>query len=174
MSGTIAGVMIACDGERESKAVRTTLFQPINLRLDHDIFTTGTVSPLSVYIGIPLVVLKSRPSLVPTRRGQGTSACYSSTDGAEYYKNAIAATLMLNAHQGTTPLLVTPPEWIEKVGTVIIARQDKEPLDTVHIEVLCRFFNHLQSITSVQDIVKQLTPQEFNSFYEKIVSGKRR
>lgn len=206
MPTTIAAVKYACDGE-VTEPFEIAPHTVYNLQPSAPIFQSGELSELSVLIGMPLVIDKLRPSLlevyhnielgpggrrpmyVPppehkpkkkeTTTRQTAYASYDSKPNANYFPNSTAAMLMVVCSDNkSTPLFCPPTEWILKVGSVLIARQDKVPLHPVHIEILQLFItavhDHLiersqgQRLTA-QTIADNVTPELWRAYWHMVV-----
>lgn len=149
---------------------------------DHEVFETGTLSPVSVLIGMPLVVTRFRPSILrKTYARTHLPVQYSRKTIDDFYDNTTAGKLMICAIEGARSLpFATPPEWQAKVGTVLVARADKTPLYPHHIKVMLDFmakagcYDQQHPTTAMQtpdsaiakkDIIEILTPAAFRAYY---------
>lgn len=101
---------------------------------------------------------------------------YGSKDGANYFPNDTAARLMVVcSNSGSTPLFLPPSKWINKVGSVLIARQDMVPLHPMHIEILKSFITavHENLVEQSQGkgltakaITDTVTPQMWQAYWQ--------
>ena len=79
MAARVQCVRVACLGESSLDWIHTTQYSTYNIQPDHEIFRTGELSLLSMLAGVPLLLLKLRPSLLTSSvihadRARGLSA----------------------------------------------------------------------------------------------------
>lgn len=190
---TVKGVRVACIGEVKSGVAS---LGDCDLPPDHDVFSMGELCPISELLNIPILVSRVRPSL----RFAATRDSFGYDLDSSYYPNATIEALMIccdarltGDSNGASALLKTPKRWLQKVGSVVLARNDHKPLHAHHVQVLLKFIrtistwdvkapyyysflkwgNHDKSnsleVTGVdaaaEDIVALFTPGDFKEFY---------
>ena len=131
---TIQVLRIACNGETTNTDHKTKRYEHYNLKPDHPVFTDGDISQVSELLGQPLRVLMIRPSVKrgkppPPDSWDQKQKWKNPLQGPEYYKNEISETLMMDLKTGGIPW-----KWSDNVGCVLIAREDRQPLDQVVLE----------------------------------------
>ncbi|EME46558.1 hypothetical protein DOTSEDRAFT_22608 [Dothistroma septosporum NZE10] len=134
---------------------------------DHEIFSTGEISLLTMLAGIPLVLLKLRPSLLTTSvmqndraRGVPRNIRYGHSADGKYFENPVARTLMAGNEDGEA-------HWSGQVGSILIARADQQPLNAGHIPVILGFIDDAtHTIRADQDASgAALSPDAFKAYY---------
>lgn len=110
-------------------------------------------------------------------------ANYGYKDGADYFPNDTAAMLMVSCSPNREAALLHPPaKWIHKVGSVLIARQDKVALHPMHVEILKGFITAVhESFTekgktdylTAEIIAETVTPQMWQAYWHKATDHMR-
>lgn len=162
-------VRVACDGEGET----IQRLQGYDVSVNHDIFAQGTVSPVSQKLGFTLLIQKVFPSMkqpkMPYRRNGPEGAVkpvqpkYGYTPGTDYFPNQLAAVLMLGDQA-----------WVDSVGSVMVARQDGEPLLAEHVAFLWQYLDEVllgggPEPISQADQAALMTPEFFRMYYQEKV-----
>lgn len=148
---------------------------------NHEIYDIGDLCPVSQLIGMPLLVYKVTPTVLPASRQAGIRYQFS----PRLYPNHTAQKLMIDcdaelAHRQSGELLKPTEGWKDTVGNVIVVRKDRKPLYAHHVRVLLDFMDKViylgtevrpgrrrmsSNTASPLDIIAQLTPGEFKDFY---------
>lgn len=205
MAPKVAAVKYACNGEIAGE-FEIPAYKVYNLQPTHDIFEKGEVSELSRLIGMPLVLERLRPSLlkvyhavtygpggrrpqmpwkggrkVKASGGNARKTAYASYDykpEADYFPNDTAAKLMIACSEGKGAALLLPPsKWIDKVGSVLIARQDKVLLHPMHIEIFKAFITAIYQELTVPEkgqvtagaIAALVTPEMWHAYWQMVI-----
>lgn len=162
MSRTTA-VRVSCNGEVE-KFVKK--FEAYNILPEHDIYTHGELSQVSVLLGVPLLLMKLRPSLLenrPRARQQTKSGVrYGYTQEGDFFPNTTAMYLM-GGNADTAHL------WNDRTGSILIARQDGKPLPIAHISVLVDFLNFAFQYAQKENTPAPFQEHVFKNYYNDVV-----
>ncbi|KAG4066531.1 hypothetical protein HA402_007167 [Bradysia odoriphaga] len=116
MTDKIKGVISMCNGDR-----RYGMFLPIDVVLDHPIFTRGELAPVPTKIGLELLALQVPPFTKTLNPMSGE------------LDNQPVTYIMIDTVSG-----FASPKW-QQAGTTLFARKDKKPLTVNHIEALWMF-----------------------------------
>lgn len=137
----------------------------------HEIFSQGTISPVSQQIGLTLLIMKVFPSRkkAKSQRLRGLDGnykppapTYGYTPGGDYYPNELAGLLMSG-----------DPAWCDKVGSIMVARQDGEPLLQEQLGFLWGFLAEVffggdkSGPVSQQERAEMLTRDFVQMYYEE-------
>jgi hypothetical protein len=166
----VQAIRVACD-EESQKHFKTIANQAYQLPTTHDIFTKGELSELSVLVGMPLLILKLRPSLL--RQIRSDKFCWGYGVDGDFFPNTTAAQLMARCTgaTATTPLLHPPPAWNQHVGSILIVRQDGKPLYAAHMHLMIAFLTaivHQGGELNEQSLAVSLTPTCFGQYYDQL------
>ncbi|EME82639.1 uncharacterized protein MYCFIDRAFT_80274 [Pseudocercospora fijiensis CIRAD86] len=160
----VSAVRIACQGEAPD-AIKE--YQIYSILPTHDIFKQGEISPLSQLVGCPILVMKLRPSLLVPRPVKKDALIkpgrqYSNKAEDRFFENPVASMLMAEM-----PSLHTPTAWNARVGSVLMARVDKQPLHPLHLTILIAFNQAAksQSDLSQTPFEQLLIPEYFQQYY---------
>lgn len=161
-------VRVACDGEGES----IQRLQGYDVPTSHEIFGQGAVSALSQRLGFTLLIQKVFPSMkqpkITYRHNRPDHMVkpppppkYGYTPGTDYFPNQLAGLLMLGDQA-----------WRDSVGSVMVARQDGEPLLVEHLEFLWQYLDEVllgggPEPISQADQATLMTPEFFKMYYEE-------
>lgn len=141
-------------------------FEALKIPHDHPVFNEPITS-ISKLIGVPIKVRRCPPDR--------------SLRGKSYNRvNQPATFLHLNADPADKGWGWAPPEWQEPPGSVIVAREDRKPLYTQHVDALCHFCQyvmgpifedsigggfHPESPITKGEVLARMTPRAFELFY---------
>lgn len=113
-----------------------------DLPSDHDVFIMGELWPISELLGIPFLVSRVRPSL----HFAATKDSFGYDLDSSYHPNGTIEALMIccdarltGESNGDSALLKTSKRWLQRVGSVVLARKDHKPLHVHHVQVLLKF-----------------------------------
>ncbi|TFY71191.1 hypothetical protein EVG20_g1802 [Dentipellis fragilis] len=121
----VRGIVVACEGDRMQRSI----FTPVQIPPSHDIYQLGSISPVSVLIGMPIIVWRHlRQSPFDIERSAALD-------------NQIITYIMIEPDNG-----FAAPIWQENVGTVTVMRQDRKPLSPEAIETIWMYFDNLLEI----------------------------
>lgn len=179
-SVSVQAVKIASSGEFEHQ------YCIYNIPADRDIFTKGELSPVSKLIGIPLLIAPFRPSLLrKTYKRKHAPDQYSHKVVDEFCDNTTAGKLMIccDADEARTLPFATPQEWQGKIGTMLVARADREPLYPHHIMAMLGFVAKVDCFdreqlaaemkanghnTTEKHVIDRLTSTAFQEYYAEL------
>lgn len=161
----IKAIRVSCSGEI-AKSAKVQEFSTYNLLDTHDVFAKGENSLFSSCIGIALLVLKMRPSMLryeplPRTGRARTLHGYSYKETDDFYPNPNASTLMGGNADSQT-------QYSDSVGSVLIARADKKPLEMNHLHVILRLLaeaTEKASAGQMDEAMDMLTPAYFRDYY---------
>ncbi|KAK4626330.1 hypothetical protein CLAFUW4_04998 [Fulvia fulva] len=168
MADRVQAVRVACIGESSLDCIHTKQYSTYNIQTDHEIFSTGEFSLLTSLTGVPFLPMKLRPSLLTTSvmqndraRGLQRNIKYGHAAEGKYFENPVARTLMACNEDGGA-------RWTQRVGSVLIARADRKPLNEGHVAIMLGFIdNATQSIQENQDTSgAALSPDAFKAYYD--------
>lgn len=120
----IVGTNFLCEKDRKDGS----FFQRIDVPSSHPILRHGVKSPVSVMIGIPLLIYRYDSQV-------GIDAI----SGSEY-DNQRVTYLMIDDRSGFAPFI-----WQQDIGTALVIREDRQPFDERHAEVIFQYFKYLLS-----------------------------
>lgn len=178
---TVQAIRVACDGEAQSKQIQTKPLDLYQLQPSDDIFIVGQLSHISKLLGIPLRIRKLRPSLLVPRgrrfrvgvdkenrdpRSMKMANMFGSRADGQYHPNATASMLLVDC--SSEKFFETPIEWLNNVGCVIIAREDRQPLHPAHLTAIIGFINsyyHHGLLQNEAQLTQMITPNEFKGYY---------
>lgn len=182
-STQIQAVKVAGGGDHFCPEQQHTI---ISIPSDHAIFDAGESSAVSKLVGVPLLIMSFRPSLLKKRYAlKHLPDQYSDALVGNYYENGTAAKLMMRCatDQPRVPQFTAPREWQGRVGAVLVARADKAPLYPHHIEVMLCFvarvdcyerdemkvgFGAEGRIVTDTDVIGKLTACGFRDYYAEV------
>ncbi|USW53651.1 hypothetical protein Slin15195_G069700 [Septoria linicola] len=146
MDEHIAAIRLACEEERRRK-YSTKKLEIYKIPLTHRIIDEGEISPVSAMLGVPIAVLKLRPSMrLPRAKRPELIAreklAYGSAIDGDYFENPEVTKVMMscdsrNGQDPTAPLA----GWAERVGCVLMVRTDGKPLAEADFEAMQEFVN---------------------------------
>ncbi|KAI0965358.1 hypothetical protein F4678DRAFT_476640 [Xylaria arbuscula] len=130
----ILGVRINCRGDQE--VLKKPPFEEVKLTPWDPIFTDHDTSDIAERIGLPIFTKSSTPA-----------HSWANADDSKMYENMNATYLHLccdpeaksDIAHGIPGWGSAPMKWQNRVGSVIVARQDQKPLSPWHVEALCRY-----------------------------------
>ncbi|KAI1293279.1 hypothetical protein F5Y03DRAFT_333088 [Xylaria venustula] len=133
-SHRIPGVRINCRGDQE--VLKKPPFQEVKLTPWDPIFTDHDTSDIAERIGLPIFTKSCPPA-----------HSWQNTDDSKMYENMSATYLHLCCDPEAKPDIAqgipgwgsAPMKWQNRVGSVIVVRQDQKPLSPWHVEALCRY-----------------------------------
>jgi hypothetical protein len=143
---TIKCVRVLCRGETGREGV----FIDEELHPSHPVFETGTISPVSRMLGMPVRVhrLDPRPSLSIPRTAN--------------LDNQHTTYIMIEPVSG-----FAPRAWQQGIGTVVVARDDRQPLSAQALEAMWNYIDRLLDLYSIGPgtvTAQHLCPEAFNGF----------
>ncbi|KAL1635971.1 hypothetical protein SLS56_001323 [Neofusicoccum ribis] len=136
----VMGVRINCLGDQKKFGVPALV--QIKLHSTHSIFHDrhdrhDDTSDIASLIELPILTMKEPPH--PAWEKAENLTLF---DGHSPFENPAATSLHIwsreNATQGSSWGML-PPKWCKNVGSVLVVRQDKKPLERLHIEALCQW-----------------------------------
>ena len=120
----IVGTNFLCEKDRKGGS----FFQRMEIPSSHPILRHGVISPVSVMIGIPLLIYRYNSKVGIDR-----------IDGSEYDNQRITY-LMIDNRSGFADFM-----WQQDIGTALVIRKDRQPFDERHAEVIFQYFKYLLS-----------------------------
>lgn len=159
LSGYIQGVKISCDGE-----LKQGKFIPVDVPLDHPIFTTSKGPDIPKKIGLDIRIHQYPPH--PALRN---------TTGS--LDNQVVTFLHLDANPHSPSWGWAPPEWQSGVGSVLLVRADRKPISPRQVEILTEYcFTKLEpsiessieagTLSARQRVFDRISKQGFDAFFE--------
>ncbi|KAL8850896.1 MAG: hypothetical protein Q9221_004209 [Calogaya cf. arnoldii] len=134
----VYGVRISCRGDMKTFGNDKYSSRIIHSR--HSIFYTAATSSIADRLGVPLLV----EQLPPDQSWREGTSVY--TDRQDPYPNQEATFLFLNIDPtfrykggGHLGWGFAPMRWQNNVGSVIVARRDREPLNPFDVEIICAY-----------------------------------
>ncbi|KAI3319327.1 hypothetical protein HD806DRAFT_548586 [Xylariaceae sp. AK1471] len=130
----IKGVKINCIGDQ--KMFNKPHFEEIELSTEDTIFTKHDNSDIANRIGLPIFTKRCSPHPL-----------WANAHGSKMYENQDATYLHLccdpkaerDLSRGVLGWGWASKQWQNRVGSIIVVRQDKKPLSPWHVEALCRY-----------------------------------
>lgn len=172
----VTAVRVSCSGEAH-KRDKVKEFCAYSIPDTHEVFTHGELSQFSALMGIPLLVLVVRPSMLQAKRRRYNERdspirsqpahMYGYKEADKYYPNHVAAAFMAGNADGQE-------YWSATVGAVLFARTDKQPLETSHLHVMLGLLNEVTLAASTRSIpaaMNMLTPESFKAYYAASVDS---
>lgn len=168
MAARVQAVRVACSGESSVDWIHTKQYSTYNIQTDHEVFKTGELDLLSMLAGVPILLMKLRPSLLTTSvmqadraRGLQRDLKYGHAAEGRYFENPVARTLMAGNEDGEA-------RWAGAVGSVLIARADGKPLHAGQLPIMLGFIdNATELIQSDQDASgAALSRDAFRAYYD--------
>ncbi|KAF8586973.1 S-adenosyl-L-methionine-dependent methyltransferase [Ramaria rubella] len=133
----VLAVRVYCEGDK--KQLRVQPFVQVFVPKNHSVFTTQAL-PVSTTLALPLVM-------------QREGSAYSARADLDCQ---MATYMAIDTRSGLAPL-----EWQSRVGTVIIARQDRKPLLCQHFEAFLTYNDEIIDILGVGGRAQRLTRTAF-------------
>jgi hypothetical protein len=152
----IVGTNFLCEKDRKGGS----FFQRIEISPSHPVLQYGVKSPVSVLINIPLLTYR-----------------YNSKDGIDgisgsEYDNQRITYLMIDSRSGFADLM-----WQQDIGTALVVREDRQPFDERHAEVIFQYFKHLLSnydFTPGCKVYNLMNRNGFARFFDKWCNSSKR
>ncbi|KAK6506206.1 hypothetical protein TWF506_011125 [Arthrobotrys conoides] len=147
---TIKGVRVNCLGDHEK--CHRPRYEPVEIPITDPIFSkqVQSTSDIADRLGIPLFTRQCPRNPLWADSGE------SSSSGMGFASNQEAAFLHLSCNPtekfnpvalGTFGFGWAPEKWQYSPGSFIAVRQDKKPLDPLHMEALCKYcLDHVQPL----------------------------
>lgn len=180
---------ISCDGERKVGVPEMALREiPVN----HGVFEEGDISELSKLVGISCRACRVWSGATGLRNGTQIFALekgHNRNIDAGCVMNERDPDFTRDFEQHSTPFR-TPRRYSGLVGSVLVARTDRQPLHPHHLEVLMRYAREINTLAetfiphdafmgplairmfvgdraphSAQGVLAAITPREFKEFY---------
>lgn len=169
----VKAVRVSCSGEAHKRDKIKELCA-YDIPDTHAVFLDGELSQFSTLLGIPLLVIKLRPSMLqlPERRRTDPDSpemtkphhMYGYQEAGRYFPNHVAGAFMAGNVDGQ--------HWNANVGSVLFARADMKPLETSHLHVMLGLLNeatYTASTTSLAQAMAMLTSASFKEYYASSV-----
>ncbi|KAK6511244.1 hypothetical protein TWF481_000165 [Arthrobotrys musiformis] len=146
---TVKGVRVNCLGDREK--CHRPHYEPVEISTTDPIFLTGHTSDITDRIGIPIFTRQCPKNPIwlngSSSRGEG----YASSSEAAFLHVSCDTSQRFNPRAllsaGAVGFGWAPEPWQYGPGSFIAVRQDKKPLDPIHMEALCRYcVDHAQPL----------------------------
>ena len=160
LSKKVKGVVVKGSG---------TVFEEVNLPLQHPIFTSGTSSGISMKVGKPLLTIHQGK-----RQAEDSINVEGHSSNPAAFLHVRLDTLQKLANGSSESQNGTiPPRWAESTQNVIVARQDSKPLDVEVVEAMCQFgkkeAQHLlganpASFAEAKKLVDEITEKKWKRF----------
>ncbi|CAK1357451.1 uncharacterized protein RHO25_008426 [Cercospora beticola] len=170
MGNPIRVVRVACSGEVSVRHVKEG-FDSQNAHELHPVFTQGQLSPVSELMGVPLLLMKVRPSLLRPKDSGEAPLQYGTEMVGEYYSNSLATRLMMRCYESADgkKSIAPLPDWKDSIGMVLVARTDRKILHPTHVKLMAAFldliFHEEYGPRDEEDMKKRLKPVNFQNFY---------
>ena len=139
----VMGVKINCHGDQKTFGAKP--FEAIEIPRVHPIFDHNEESEIAERIGLPILTRKYPPN-------QAWADEKNWKESLGPYCNQPATFLHLSCDKKSSTWGWAPPQWQNRVGSVLVVRKDRKPLLPLHMEAISRycqfeiapFFEHSQ------------------------------
>ncbi|KAK6341603.1 hypothetical protein TWF696_008674 [Orbilia brochopaga] len=140
ISKMVQAVRINCHGDRTM--LKKPHYEAIKISATDKIFTDHETSDIADRLGLPILTHRCPPNPVWERELD-----HRAFNGWSPFNNREATFLHLSLDKDAVLDFSTgsmgwgwaPTQWQNRVGSVIVVRQDKKPLSPLHVEALCKY-----------------------------------